>query len=126
MIKMLQQNLEYARAKMKKFAAAKRSPRTFVAGDVVYLKMQTYHEKALGLENTPKLASKYYGPFRVFQKIGILAYKLQLPPGTLLHDVFHDNQLKKQLGPPAVPNATLPMLTPQGKLKINPQDILEI
>jgi hypothetical protein len=57
--------------------------------------------------------------------VGTLAYKLQLPPGTLLHDVFHVNQLKKHLGPKAVPNAKLPMLTPQGKLKVKPQAILE-
>jgi hypothetical protein len=110
---------------MKKFADTNRTPRNFAEGDVVYLKMQPYREKALGLGNDPKLTSKYYGPFRVLKKVGTLAYKLQLPPGTLLHDVFHVNQLKKHLGPKAVPNAKLPMLTPQGKLKVKPQAILE-
>ncbi|KAK1649380.1 hypothetical protein QYE76_067185 [Lolium multiflorum] len=90
MLKMLQQNLEYAQAKMKKFADT--NSRNFV---------------------------------EVLKKVGTLAYKLQLPPGTLLHDVFHVNQLKKHLGPKAVPNAKLPMLTPQGKLKVKPQAILE-
>jgi hypothetical protein len=126
MIKMLQKNLVYAQSRMKKFADAKRTPRNFAVGNAMYLKMQPYREKALGLGNAPKLTSKYYGPFRILSKVGNLAYKLQLPPGTLLHDVFHVNQLKKHLGPAAVPNAKLPMLTPQGKLKVKPQAILDI
>ena len=54
------------------------------------------------------------------QRIGKVAYKLQLPEGTLLHDVFPVNQLKKHLGPAAVPNARLPLLTTEGKIKTAP------
>jgi hypothetical protein len=57
MIKSLQQNLAYAQHKMKKFADRKRTPRTFEIGDMVYLKMQPYREKALGLGHALKLTS---------------------------------------------------------------------
>jgi hypothetical protein len=87
--------------------------------------MQPYRETALGLRNSLKLTSKYYGPFRVLATVGRVAYKLQLPEGTKLHYVFHVNQLKKHLGPAAVPNPTLPLVTPEGKIKTNPLSILQ-
>jgi hypothetical protein len=43
-----------------------------------------------------------------------------------MHNVFHVNQLKKHLGPRAVPNAKLPLLTHDGKLKTQPIAILQI
>jgi hypothetical protein len=126
MIKSLRQNLAYAQHKMKKFADRKRTPRTFEIGDMVYLKMQPYREKALGLGHALKLTSKFYGPFRVMKKVGHVAYQIQLPTGTQMHNVFHVNQLKKHLGPRAVPNAKLPLLTHDGKLKTQPIAILQI
>jgi hypothetical protein len=125
MLKHLQQNLLQAQNRMKKFADNNRSERQFSEGDMVYLKMQPYRENALGLRNALKLTSKFYGPFRVMKRIGRVAYKLQLPAGTLLHDVFHVNQLKRHLGPAAVPNAKLPLLTPDGKVKTAPLAILQ-
>jgi ribosomal protein L21E len=120
MLQSLKRNLQQAQNRHKKFADLKRTERHFSVGDMVYLKMQPYRETALGLRNALKLSSKYYGPFRVLKKVGQVSYQLQLPAGTLLHDVFHVNQLKKHLGPTAVPNATLPLLTADGKIKVAP------
>jgi hypothetical protein len=109
---------------MNMYADLRRTERTFAVGNMVYLKMRPYTQTALGLRNSLKLSSKYYGPFRVMQRTGNVSYKLQLPEGTLIHDVFHVNQLKKHLGPKAVPNPTLPLLTPDGKVKYAPLVVL--
>jgi hypothetical protein len=65
MITVLQQNLAQAQHYMKKYADKKRTDRTFALGDMVYLKMQPHREHAFGQGNPLKLASKWYGPFKI-------------------------------------------------------------
>jgi hypothetical protein len=48
----------------------KRSEREFLVGDMVYLKMQPFRHNAFKHHQKLKLTTKYYGPFRVLQKIG--------------------------------------------------------
>jgi hypothetical protein len=66
----LQHHLQLAQDKMKKQADKHWTPREFVIGDMVYLKMLPQREKALGQGNPLKLASKWYGPFRILQTMG--------------------------------------------------------
>ncbi|WVZ89435.1 hypothetical protein U9M48_035844 [Paspalum notatum var. saurae] len=48
-----------------------------------------------------KLAPRYIGPFKILEKKGEVAYRLELPPSLLgVHDVFHVSQLKKCLRVP--------------------------
>jgi hypothetical protein len=125
MVTLLQQNLTKAQNNMKKYADQNRTPRSFELGEMVYLKMMPQREKALGQGNPLKLASKWYGPFKIIQAVGKRAYRLQLPPGTLLHDVFHVSHLKKHVGNKAVPSQGLPLVTPEGKVKFHPVAILQ-
>jgi hypothetical protein len=49
-----------------------------------------------------KLAPCYIGPFLILEKLGVVAYKLELPPSLAsVHDMFHVSQLKKCLKAPA-------------------------
>jgi hypothetical protein len=54
-----------------------------------------------------KLSPRFIGPFRIFRRVGEMAYQLELLDNLSdVHDVFHVSQLKKGL---RVPEEQLPM-----------------
>ena len=67
-------------------------------GDEVFLKIQPYVQSSLAPRSCQKLAFKYFGPFRIVDRIGEVAYKLELPDTSSIHPVFHVSQLKKSIG----------------------------
>ncbi|XP_070010447.1 uncharacterized protein [Nicotiana sylvestris] len=49
-----------------------------------------------------KLSLRYVGPYIIIQRIGQVAYKLEMPPEmSLVHPVFHVPMLKKVVGDPS-------------------------
>jgi hypothetical protein len=54
----------------------------------------------LNIAGRGKLGPKYYRPFHVSKHIDDIAYKLKLPQGTKLHDMFHVALLKTFHAPP--------------------------
>jgi hypothetical protein len=63
-----------------------------------------------------KLSPKYYGPYKVLQKIGTMAYKLELPASSRVHPVFHVSCLKKFIGDKIPVQTILPELDKEGKI----------
>lgn len=55
----------------------------------VYLKLHPYRQITMRQQACNKLAPKYYGPFQIVQKIGEVAYKLDLLVEAKIHPVFH-------------------------------------
>jgi hypothetical protein len=53
-------------------------------GDDVWLEV-----KNLVVKGSRKLLPKRYGPFKVLKCIGMVAYRLKLPPTMKVYDVFH-------------------------------------
>ena len=83
---------------MKSQSDRHRTERSFQIGDRVFLKLQSYRQTSITQRRVPKLGPKFFGPFKVLDKIGKVAYKLKLPEDGQIHNVVHVSQLKLAVG----------------------------
>ena len=99
-VRTIQQHLEAAEARQKSYADKGRKSIEFVVGDHVYLKMSPMKGvQRFGVKW--KLAPHYVGPYRILERKGNMAYKVQLPVELqAIFPVFHMSQLKKCLRVP--------------------------
>ena len=72
-----------------------------------------------------KLSPRYFGPYQIMQNIGSVAYKLQLPPTTKMHLVFHVSYFKKVIGQ-NIPTQTVVLeLDEEERIILEPKCILQ-
>lgn len=116
-------HLGRAQRRMKQQHDKHRSDRRFAIGDWVYLKLQPYRQNTLCDRQFHKLSPRYFGPFKVVDKFGEVAYKISLPTNARIHSDFHVSQLKKKMGPLSQLHGTLP--TMGNSTFIEPIQILE-
>ena len=96
-IKELKDNLHISQNQQKLYADKNRVERSFQEGDLVYLRLQPYKKSSIKKNKTKKLKPCFYGPYKVIKRIGEVAYELELPSYSQIHNVFHVSRLKKVL-----------------------------
>ena len=102
------------------------SERSFVVVDWVFLRKQPYKQISLKkAKKDNKLSPKYYGPYKVLQNIGTMAYKLELPASSRVHPVFHVSCLNKVIGESILVQTILLELDEEGKIILEPEAVTE-
>ena len=73
----------------------RRLPLEFEVGDHVFLKMMP-KRGVVRFGKRGKLSPRFIGPFEILERIGIVAYRLALPPSMSgVNEVFHVSMLRK-------------------------------
>ncbi|KAI3743880.1 hypothetical protein L1987_56947 [Smallanthus sonchifolius] len=93
----IRDNIRVARSRQKSYADKRRKPLEFQVGDLVLLKVSPW-KGVIRFGRKGKLAPRYVGSFKIIERIGKVAYKLELPPSLgNVHPTFHVSNLKKCL-----------------------------
>jgi hypothetical protein len=92
---------------------------------LVFLWLQPYRQSSLKRSGAEKLNPKFYGPYRFIRRIGEVAYELEIPEASKIHNVFHISCLKKAVGQQISTSQELPPLDEEGQLELVPEEILE-
>nr|GFD13778.1 putative reverse transcriptase domain-containing protein [Tanacetum cinerariifolium] len=104
----IKERVQAARDRQKSYADLKHKPMEFQFGDKVMLKFLPW-KGVVRFGKRGKLNPRYVGPFKVLERIGDVAYKLDLPEElSRVHKTFHVSNLKKCHAdePLAVPTAS--------------------
>ncbi|XP_076938919.1 uncharacterized protein LOC143607319 [Bidens hawaiensis] len=97
----------------------------FDAGDRVYLKLQHYRQKSVQDRKNQKLARRFFGPCKIVKSIGKVAYKLELPPASKVHPIFHVSLLKESHGNIPKSTCTLDPFTAEDNCEMLPEAMLD-
>nr|GFA33688.1 putative reverse transcriptase domain-containing protein [Tanacetum cinerariifolium] len=91
----IKQRMQASRDRQKSYADLKRKPMEFHVGDKVMLKISPW-KGVVRFGKRGKLNTRYVGPFNVLERVGDVAYKLDLPEElSRVHNTFHVSNLKK-------------------------------
>ncbi|GJW09030.1 putative reverse transcriptase domain-containing protein [Tanacetum coccineum] len=91
----IKQRIQVTRDRKKSYADLKRKPMDFQVGDKVMLKVLPW-KWVVRFGKRGKLNPRYVRPFKVLEKVGSVAYKLEFPEElSRVHNMFHVSNLKK-------------------------------
>ena len=83
-----------AQSHQKSYVDRWRRPLEFEVGDHIFLKVMP-KRGVVRFGKGGKLAPRYIGPFEILERVGIVVYRLALPPSlSCVHEVFHVSMLR--------------------------------
>jgi hypothetical protein len=93
----IREKLKAAQSRQKSYADKKTREASFNPGDFAYLKVSPIRGTRT-FQVHGKLAPRYIGPYKVLKRVGVVAYRLELPAEMSdIHPVFHVSQLRRCL-----------------------------
>ncbi|GJW09953.1 putative reverse transcriptase domain-containing protein [Tanacetum coccineum] len=93
----IKSRIQAARDRQKSYANKRHKPLEFQVGDRVMLKVSPW-KGVIHFGNRGKLNPYYIGPFKIIAKVGMVAYRLELPKQlSRVHSTYHMSNLKKSL-----------------------------
>lgn len=96
-IELIREKLKTAQDRQKAYANKRRRPIEFKVGDRVMLKVSPW-KGVIRFRKRGKLSPRYIGPFKIIERVGKVAYRLQLPEEMSgIHNTFHVSHLRKCL-----------------------------
>ncbi|KAK6160813.1 hypothetical protein DH2020_004194 [Rehmannia glutinosa] len=95
-VKLIKERIRTAQSRQKSYADKRRKDLEFEVGDEVFLRLSP-RKGLINPKKGGKLSPRYVGPYKILQRIGKLAYRLELPqrPYAGMHDVIPRSRLKK-------------------------------
>ena len=89
------------------------------------MRLQPYKQSSIKVSGAEKLKPRFYGPYMILIRIGEVAYEIEFPKNSKIHNVFYVSRLKRVLGKSIDPCSDLPPLDNEGKLILEPEIIIE-
>ncbi|CAN6707754.1 unnamed protein product [Malus baccata var. baccata] len=112
-VQVIKYNLKAAQDRQKSLADRHATDRVYDVGNLVFLKLSPWRG-VVRFGKKGKLSPRYIGPYEITERIGEVAYRLELPPKlSKVHNVFHVSMLRHYVSDPS-------HVIPPQPLEINP------
>ncbi|KAL6193213.1 hypothetical protein ACLB2K_034297 [Fragaria x ananassa] len=126
LLQSLKHHMAAAQNRMKQQFDKHHIDREFQIGEWAFLKLHPYRQRSLIKRPSHKFSPRFYGPFRILERIGKVVYKLDLPGSSKIHPVFHVSLLKLRIGDQAPHSFTLPHFDAKGEVIWMPAKVLDM
>lgn len=91
---MVKKNLKATQDRNMSYTDRNRLFKEFQVGEQVYLRIKI-KKISLWIGSCAKMAPRFYGPFSIIERIGLVAYQIAFPSTVKVQDFLHVSLLKK-------------------------------
>ena len=98
---MIKERLKVVADRQNSYADLKRKDIQYDIGEKVFLKVSPW-KKVMRFSRKGKLSPRFIGPYEVIEKVGLVAYRLTLPPGLeKIYNIFNISMLRRYRSDPS-------------------------